>query len=305
MHVYQIRRRRCRHDLPAQVQSALKPPSPKPIAVTVLEPDLRSRVDNGTSSAFKNFHASSLADATALIRESPARVLLLSASIMQNQPQHEIARAVRQTPEMIHVVLTHSQKPVPRETLLDLGAAGIKRIVDIDEPSGWYKLRSLTDNDGGSTATVILKSLFLSLEPANDEIRTFFVILVHAAPRLRTVRRVCNELGVLQSTLVSRFFRAGLPSPKSYLASTRLLYAASLLEAKKRTISETAESLCYPTSQSFGRHLRQSIGLTASEFRERYSLAAGLVWFKGFLIHPYLETLREFRPIRRTSNQGC
>ena len=64
---------------------------------------------------------------------------------------------------------------------------------------------------------------------------------------------------------LSRFLRAALPSPKRYLAATRLLYAAALLEIPGFSVADAAYRLEYSSPQSFGRHVRAILGATASE----------------------------------------
>ena len=99
------------------------------------------------------------------------------------------------------------------------------------------------------------------------------------------------------STLMSRFFRAGLPSPKRYLAGLRLVHAAALLETPGLSISDVAYRLEYSSPQSFGRHVRAGLGLTAREFRHRYPFDRALEDFVARLVKPFQTTLRTFRPL--------
>jgi AraC-like DNA-binding protein len=96
---------------------------------------------------------------------------------------------------------------------------------------------------------------------------------------------------------MSRFFRAGLPSPKRYLASTRLLYAAALMEIPGFSVADVAYRLEYSSAQSFGRHVRAVLGTTAGEFRRRYTLTVALHEYTSRLIAPYRAKLREFNPL--------
>jgi AraC-like DNA-binding protein len=98
---------------------------------------------------------------------------------------------------------------------------------------------------------------------------------------------------------MSRFWRAQLPSPKAYLSMTRLLYAASFLEMPRVSISAAADALHFSSPQSFGRHVRQTLGLTASEFRREVSLHVALEHFRTRLVEPYRDALKAFRPLVR------
>jgi AraC-like DNA-binding protein len=127
--------------------------------------------------------------------------------------------------------------------------------------------------------------------------RLFFEALVRLAPSITTVRKLCVALRVRPSTLMSRFGRAGLPSPKSYLAATRLLHASLLFEDAGFSVADVAYRLEYSSPQSFGRHLRALMGVSGVEFRRRFSLAAALERYLELMILPYRTALRAFHPL--------
>src|SRR5258708_4039029 len=126
----------------------------------------------------------------------------------------------------------------------------------------------------------------------------FFEALFTAPPRLATVRALSREFGVLPSTLMSRFYRTGLPSPKRYLAGARLIRAARLFENPGFSIANVANHLDYSSPQSFGRHLRALLRMTAGEFRTRFDGVAMLQHFRATLVLPYLAELRRLQPVR-------
>src|SRR5439155_217320 len=96
--------------------------------------------------------------------------------------------------------------------------------------------------------------------------------------------------------VVARFYRGGLPSPKSYLAGMRLLHAAYLLQNPGLSVSDVAYRLDYSSPQSFGRHLRAMLGVTAGEFRRRFPFDVSLERYVDLLVTPYREALRAFHP---------
>src|SRR2546428_45559 len=97
--------------------------------------------------------------------------------------------------------------------------------------------------------------------------------------------------------VVARFVRGGLPSPKSYLAGMRLLHAAHLLQNPGLSVSDVAYRLDYSSPQSFGRHLRAMLGVTAGEFRRRFPFDVSLERYVDLLVTPYREALRAFHPL--------
>ena len=112
-----------------------------------------------------------------------------------------------------------------------------------------------------------------------------------------TERKLAVPLDVRPSTLMSRFQRAGLPSPKSYLAMVRLLHAAALFEGPGLSVADVAYGLEYSSPQSFGRHVRALMGITSSEFRRRLPFSSALGRFLEIMVTPYREALQSFHPL--------
>ena len=269
----------------------------KATVVTILEARMRTSVDGATDSTFTNVHVDSVAEAVMAVREHSPRALLLSTALVQQQGLSEIARLVTKNPGVMPVAVAFSDDAVPGELLLSLGACGVRRFLDLNGRGGWESLRGLLDGGGGETEAVILRALLPQLEEASDESRHFFAALVRTAPSTGTVRALARVLGIRASTLMSRFFRASIPSPKSYLSMTRLLYAAAYFETNAISIADVANSLNFSSPQSFGRHVRMVVGLTAGEFRRELSLAAALDHYVARLIVPHRDAFRSFNPL--------
>jgi AraC-like DNA-binding protein len=108
---------------------------------------------------------------------------------------------------------------------------------------------------------------------------------------------LARRLDILPSTLMSRFFRAELPAPKRYLACARLVRAARLFENPGFSVANVANHLDYSSPQSFGRHVRSIMRLTAVQFRERYDGEGMIQHFRQTLVLPYLDKFRVLRPL--------
>jgi hypothetical protein len=61
-------------------------------------------------------------------------------------------------------------------------------------------------------------------------------------------------------------------------------------------VANVADALEYSSPQSFGRHVRTTLGVTASEFRRRYDGEGMLDRFRRELVTPYAAVLRTFSP---------
>src|SRR3989442_11947251 len=84
----------------------------------------------------------------------------------------------------------------------------------------------------------------------------------------RSAKRLAAQPGVHPSTLMSRFYRAGVPSPKTYLTYARLVWAAHLSESPALTIGDIADRLEASSPHSFGRTVRLVLALTPTEDRK-------------------------------------
>lgn len=170
-------------------------------------------------------------------------------------------------------------------------------MLDLSDRKGWRELHALFGDPTTSVGSRIRAGVIPLLDDASTSCRAFFEALIHVAPTTGTSRQLAERLGVGASTLMSRFFRARVPSPKRYLAEIRLLYASSLLATPGLSIADVAYRLEYSSPQSFGRHLRKTFGLSAVEFRRTHTFDRGLEVFVARRIVPYRRTFQTFRPL--------
>jgi AraC-like DNA-binding protein len=142
-------------------------------------------------------------------------------------------------------------------------------------------------------------------DPANhaavraDGLVRFFTLVFR--PGVSSVKVLGTHLGVQSSTLASRFYRAGLPSPKRYLTWARLAWAAGLGESPGLSIRAIADRLDASSPQSFHRTVRQCTGYTAAEFCRMATGARMLDHYLTTLVAPYRDVLRDFDPLGSAS----
>jgi AraC-like DNA-binding protein len=264
---------------------------------TVLPRDDRPRVDAAGDGCFTAVHADSLREARVAARRGRVDAMVISVHECRGEALPAVARLVREFPTIPAVALISRRDPAAGETLLQLGAQGVRTAIDCTDPAGWRRLRDLVARPTSPVTARVLLRLLPALETATTETRVFFEAVARLAPALTTVRGIARHLRHRPSTLMSRFYRAGLPSPKSYLAAMRLVHAAYLLESPGLSVADVAYRLDYSSPQSFGRHLRAMLGVSAGEFRNRFPFEVALARYIDLLITPYREALRTFRPL--------
>lgn len=265
---------------------------------TVLTRDEQLRVDAAGEGSYRTLHRETVGDVLRDLRANRAQAVIVSVACCDRIGSNGVTTMVREFPRIPTVALLSRVERATPATVLRLGYSGVQRIVDVSEPTGWRELRSmLLACQGEDIQRQALGQLALDLSGAADDCWRFFEALFAGSPRVSTVRALSRQLGVLPSTLMSRFFRAGVPAPKRYLATARLVRAARLFENPGFSIANVSNHLDYSSPQSFGRHVRTAMQLTALEFRTRYDGEGMLQHFRELLVLPYLDRLRRLRPL--------
>lgn len=265
---------------------------------TVLTPNERLRVDAAGEGVYRALHRESLDDVIRDLKEQTVSAVLISVTCCSDREAARMAAVVREFPRVPAVALLTQVGIETPQAVLALGRSGVRRLVDVRQPSGWRELRAVIVADrSDDIQRLALGALATDLAGAPEDCWRFFEGVFQATPRIATIRALSRHLGVLPSTMMSRFFRAKLPPPKRYLAMARLTRAARLFENPGLSVANVANHLDYSSPQSFGRHVRTLLHLTAVQFRERYDGEGMLRRFREDLVLPYLDTLRAFTPL--------
>lgn len=265
---------------------------------TVLTPHERMRVDAAGEGSYYALHRDCVDDVVKDLKANRVAAVIVSVARCDANERAGVEMMVREFPRVTTVALLSQLDPSTPRAMLLLGRSGVRQLVDVREAAGWRELRTLLLGarlDGIQRRA--LSDLAVDLAGASDDCWRFFETLFTVAPRVSTIRALAMELEVLPSTLMSRFFRAGLPAPKRYLAVARLVRAARLFENPGFSVANVANHLDYSSPQSFGRHVRSLLGVTAVAFRRRYDGDAMLQLFRESLVLPHLAALRVLRPL--------
>ncbi|QJR36860.1 helix-turn-helix transcriptional regulator [Gemmatimonas groenlandica] len=287
---------------PAKSVAAAPPDdAPSRSIVTFLTPAERQRVDALGQGSYTTVHRESFEDMLRDLRTQPVSAILVSVSRYQQHHATQVARMVREFPRVPAVALLTGNEARTTQSLLALGQQGVQTLVDARDPAGWRDLRQFVNREVSTTIeAVAIRRIRADLTGANDDCLRFFDELFLAPRSLTTVRQLARRLGVVPTTFMSRFFRAGIPAPKKYLATARLVRAARLLENPGYSLTQVAFLLEYSSPQSFSRHVTQSLQCGAAEFRKRYSGEAMLEHMRQRLILPYQQQLIAFVPVEVT-----
>ena len=255
---------------------------------TFLPPPERPRVDAAGDGCFTTLHANSLRDALHAARRKRVDALVLSVHRCRGDELPAVARFVREFPAIPAVALVSRHDRDVTETLLKLGATGVRTAVDCTEAAGWRRLRDLLAHPASPVAARILARVVPALDDVPEDVRVFFEALARLAPVLSTVRGLARRLRICPSTLVSRFCRMNLKNAETHVWDPR---------NPGLSVSDVAYRLDYSSPQSFGRHLKAMLGVTAGEFRRRFPFDVSLERYVDLLVTPYRDILRAFHPL--------
>jgi AraC-like DNA-binding protein len=262
----------------------------------VLHPLERDQVDAAGAGCFATLQAGSLRQALRTARQRWVDALIVSVRVCRDELP-TVAQFIDEFPAISTVALVSQHDSTVSETLLQLGASGVRLAVDCTAPPGWHRLRELLARPASRATAQIITGLRPALVNASGDTRVFLESLARVAPAFPTVGRLARHLRIPSSTLIARFRRARLPSPKAYLAGMRRLHAAHLFANPGLSVEEVAHRLYYASASTLTKHFKLTLGVTPRESCRRVPFAVALERYVELLITPYRETLRTFCPL--------
>ena len=271
--------------------------TPARTVLTFVTPNEQHRIDAAGQGVWTTVHRDSLEQVLAELRARPATAVVVSAVRYQHHHANTVARMVREFPCVPAVALLTATEVRATQAVLALGHHGVRTLVDARDAGGWRDLRHLvTREDPSAIEAQARVRLHEDLRGAHAACLKFIDVLFGAAP-FTTVRSLARALEVHPTTLMSRFFRAGLPPAKRYVAYARLTRAARLLESPGVSITQAAFQLEFSSPQSFSRHVQSVMHIGSLDFRQRYTGASMLEEFRQQLVLPHREALLRFDPM--------
>jgi AraC-like DNA-binding protein len=268
-----------------------------PVA-TVLDPRERGDVERAGAGLYRTIHRDTVQEVLRDLRQRRVSAVLLSALRCTSAELPRASRVVREFPRIPAVVLVSRHGEASATDLMAIGGCGMQRVIDVRASAGWSTLRAVLSAENlRERDRQALQELMDDLADAPEDMVRFARALFDGYTGVRTVRELALTLDVTPSTLVSRFFRARLPAPKRYLVYAGLVRAARLFENPGFSVADVANHLAHSSPQSFGRHVRTYLGISAGEFRQSYDGTRMMRRFRDELVRPYQSRLRRLSPL--------
>ena len=269
---------------------------------TWLSPRERQQVDAGAMECVRTVHRDSLAEVRADLATGEIDGAVVSAARIGREHVPTVSALVHGFPAQTVVGLIGD---VPEQAAITasffFGQAGVRVVTDVRSAQGWREFRSAfdcvrqPDQFIRKALAVVLCDIGEGATVSGDGRSEFFRLVF--SPRVTSAKELARYLSVKPSTLMSRFFRAGLPSPKKYVAYARLVWAAHWSETPALSIAAIADRLNASSPQSFHRTLRALMRVSAIEFRASFNGLRMFQHFRSLLVTPYVENWRRFDPL--------
>lgn len=143
----------------------------------------------------------------------------------------------------------------------------------------------------------LIRAVALELQGCHEDAWRFFRTLIENEDVVTKAYLLSQELGVEETALRSRFFRAGLPSMKSYTAALRVVLVCDYLQLAERTLTDCAYTFGYSSAQSMNRSIRGWVSLSATELRQQHTTESIVAWFVDTMIKGHRALWMQFRPL--------
>lgn len=231
-------------------------------------PDVQyHRLRRAVAPRFALAHAGSWDAVLATIRSRPVEIAVVDPLLSGEARNQEIERLRLLFPSLPLILYT-SLTPQVAGVLLALGQRGIRHVVFARFDDHPERLRDVIgDEEMHAASHRLLGQLAPALAPLPHELRWVLEEALRAPAELQTIQQVAARARVDRGTCARWFARAGLPSPRHFLAAARVLYAHRLLQDPGFTIEDVAERLGYAQAKTLQQHARGYLGLTAGEMR--------------------------------------
>jgi AraC-like DNA-binding protein len=228
-------------------------------------------------------------EAVEAIRAKPVQMAVVDPLLGGSVPRtHGIGRLRQFFPSLPLLVYTELA-PATAGALLELGRAGIRRVVvhRFEDAPEALRAALLAELEQSASQQVML-GLGPVLKELPDCLQLALEQMLHAPGDSPTVTALAERARLTRRTCERWFTKVGLPSPRTVMVLTRLLYAHRLLLDPGYTVEDVALKLGYSKTKTFQVHLRAAFGYTAGELRVSLSTEDAL----SAVVSRYLRPLR-------------
>ena len=210
------------------------------------------------------------------IRAKPIEMAVVDPLLGGQARAHGIERIRLLFPSLPLLVYTELA-PATAAVLLQLGRSGIRRVVFHRFEDAPASLRTALQAELEQSASQqVMQAVGGTLQELPRELLRALEAMLHAGDEAPTVTALAERAQLTRRTCERWFTKVGLPSPRTVMVLTRLLYAHRLLLDPGHTVEDVAIKLGYGKVRTLQRHLRTVFNLSAGELRASLSFEDAL-----------------------------
>lgn len=225
------------------------------------------RLRRAAEGRFEFVRAHGWEEALDLIRSRPVELAVVDPLLSGEARRQEIERLRVLFPSLPIFIYT-TLMPETAGVLLALGRHGIHHVVFAHHDDHPALLRRVLGDEAARTASQrLVGQIAGGLTPLPANIRVVIEEALRCPTEVQRVGQVAARARVDRRTFYRWITRAGLPSPRHFLAATRVLYAHRLLQDPGFTIEDVVARMSYGQAKILQQHARAYLGLTAGEMR--------------------------------------
>ncbi len=211
------------------------------------------------------------------IRAKPIEMAVVDPLLGGQARAHGIERLRLLFPSLPLLVYTELA-PATAAVLLQLGRSGIRRVVFHRFEDAPGSLRAAIHAELEQSASQqVMQAIGGALQELPPELLRALEQMLHAGEEAPTVTALAERAQLTRRTCERWFTKVGLPSPRTVMVLTRLLYAHRLLLDPGYTVEDVALKLGYSKTKTLQMHLRAVFGVTAGELRVSLSTEEALM----------------------------
>ncbi|HXH63198.1 MAG TPA: helix-turn-helix domain-containing protein [Gemmatimonadales bacterium] len=225
------------------------------------------RLRRATTARFEFVRAREWGQVLDIIRRLPVELAVIDP-LLGGEPRGQEVERLRLLFPSMPLILYTTLTPELATVLLSLGQRGIRQVIFARFDDHPARLRDALEQEyARSSSQQFLERLAQALAPLPQELRWVLEEALRAPETVQTVQHLAARAAVDRRTCERWFTRAGLPSPRHFLAAARVLYAHRLLQDPGFTIEDVSRRLGYARVKTMQQHARVYLGLTAGEMR--------------------------------------
>lgn len=257
--------------------------------LAAVPPERLARLNAGTPDGCRWVPVTTWMDTVTAIRTRPIELAVVDP-LLGGEPRSVEIERIRQHFPSLPLVIYTVLAPETAGVLLDLGRAGIRRVILHRFDDAPAALRQVIQEELEQSASRrILAELTAALPGLPEPLQRALEAMLHAPGDNPTVAGLADHAQLTRRTCERLFSRRGLPSPKTVMLLARVLYAHRLLLDPGYTVEDVAEKLGYGRVRTLQMHLREAFGLTAGEVRISLSPEDAV----RLIVRRYLEAPRQ------------